>query len=134
MTKECHFWKFLFPILFWNLFTKDVWRMFTTLVKPPPYAFDFCVLTKPKMVPLLSKRAKPICICLRYFVIAFSRKCLKIFSLFICFRLPQILFLHASLYAKLVFVKDFAVYDFVFKVSDSIWLNILCLRIKKRKT
>ena len=94
--------------------------MFTTLVKPPPYAFDFCVLTKPKMVPLLSKRAKPICIFLRYFVIAFSRKCLKIFSLFICFRLPQILFLHASLYTKLVFVKDFAVYDFLFKVSDFI--------------
>ena len=27
--------------------------MFTKLVKPPPYASDFCVLTKPKMVPLL---------------------------------------------------------------------------------
>ena len=68
----------------------------------------------------VSKQAKPICIWLRYFVIAFARKCLKLFSLFICFRLPQIVFLHASLYAKLVFVKDFAVYDFMSKVSDFI--------------
>ena len=91
-----------------NLFTKDVWRMFTKLVKPPPYAFDFCVLTKPKMVLSLSKQAKPI-IRLRYFVIAFARKCLKYFSLFICFR-PLIVFLHASFYSKVYFVKDFTVY------------------------
>ena len=42
---------------FWNLFTKDVWRMFTKLVKPPPYASDFCVLTKPKMVPFTTFKA-----------------------------------------------------------------------------
>ena len=38
-------------------------------------------------------------------------------------------FLHASLYSKLVFVKDFAVYDFMSKVSDFISVFVDIFRL-----